>query len=872
MRTSDYKYKLGGVRGSRADSFVVNSRLSSLPPSPLPLFHFPIFPSFSLPFRGVLFVAILLAILVGQVAAHPLGNFTINHFARVEAGAERVRVRYVVDMAEIPTFQQSQAIDTDADGKLSKEELDAYLVRVVPHYAEGLVVTVDGARVAMKPTAQNISMPKGNGGLPTLRVEAKLEGELPPGATGDIRQVRFENNNHRERAGWYEIVVAPAPGASVFDSTAYGSPATDELKAYPQDMLAAPLDERAAEFSFARGVAPAGATALRTRDGRPIAEGSRDRFAELINVPELTPMVALVGLLFAAGFGALHAFSPGHGKTVVGAYLVGSRGTARHAAFLGLTVTITHTAGVFALGLVTLFASQYVMPERLYPILSFVSGAIVLSVGLSLFVRRLRATIGGASLAHDHAHHDHNHQGHTLHHGHDHDDEHAHVQAHALEHSHSQDHAHAHPHAYEHHVHSHHDQHEHSHQSHAPHHSHEGDPFVHSHDGHTHSHLPPGADGGQVTWRNLLALGISGGLLPCPSALVVLLSAITLGRVSYGLALVVAFSVGLAATLTAIGLLFVYAKQFIGRPMRESRLVRMVPVASALVIACLGAALCYEALAQSGVQFAALAADAAAPGAHETAVEGEPSLASLGALAVLGLGLVFGLKHATEADHVVAVSTIVSEQRNLWRAALVGVLWGAGHTASLVVVGVIVLALRIAIPEYVGAWLEFGVALMIIGLGVAALARALRKREDVHLHQHTHDGVPHAHIHFHEEGTEHAEPTAAHSHAVTRIGVKPVIVGAVHGLAGSAALTLLVLTQIQSMVVGLLYLIVFGVGSVAGMLIMSSLVGLPFALGARRFSGLSNGLQTVAGALSVAFGIWYAYGTGVASDLLAKVL
>jgi len=400
---------------------------------------------------------------------------------------------------------------------------------------------------------------------------------------------------------------------------------------------------------------------------------------------------------------------------------------------------------------------------------------------------------------------------------------------------------------------------------------------VHSHDGHTHSHLPPGADGAPVTWRNLLALGISGGLLPCPSALVVLLSAITLGRVSYGLALVVAFSVGLAATLTAIGLLFVYAKRFIERPMRESRLVRVLPVASALVIACVGAALCYEALAQPGVPFAAAAAATttqvvAAPGTHEAAAEGEPSLASLGALAVLGLGLVFGLKHATEADHVVAVSTIVSEQRNLWRAALVGALWGAGHTASLVVVGVIVLALRIAIPERVGTWLEFGVALMIIGLGVAALARALRKRADVHLHQHTHDGVPHAHIHFHEEGTEHVAAPAAHSHTVTRIGIKPLVVGAIHGLAGSAALTLLVLTQIQSMVIGLLYLIVFGVGSIAGMLLMSSLVGLPFALSARRFSGLSNGLQTVAGALSIAFGLWYAYGTGVASDLLAKVL
>ncbi|MGI8565155.1 MAG: hypothetical protein ACR2LZ_01595, partial [Pyrinomonadaceae bacterium] len=139
---------------------------------------------------SVLAVAVVFANFAIQVAAHPLGNFTINHFARVEAGAERVRVRYVVDMAEIPTFQQSQTIDKDADGKLSKGELDAYLALVVPQYAEGLVVIVDGARVRVKPTAQNISMPEGNGGLPTLRVETNLEGELPPDAAGDVRQVR----------------------------------------------------------------------------------------------------------------------------------------------------------------------------------------------------------------------------------------------------------------------------------------------------------------------------------------------------------------------------------------------------------------------------------------------------------------------------------------------------------------------------------------------------------------------------------------------------------------------------------------------------------------------------------------------------------
>ena len=181
--------------------------------------------------------------------------------------------------------------------------------------------------------------------------------------------------------------------------------------------------------------------------------------------------------------------------------------------------------------------------------------------------------------------------------------------------------------------------------------------------------------------------------------------------------------------------------------------------------------------------------------------------------------------------------------------------------------------MRVAIPEHVASWLEFCVALMIIGLGVNAFVRALRGRLDVHVHKHSHDGVSqHAHIHFHEEGTEHDGPSAPHSHTVSRIGIKPLLVGAMHGLAGSAALTLQVLTQIESVMLGILYLTIFGIGSIFGMLLMSSLVGLPFALSARRLSGVSYGLQTVAGALSIAFGLWYAYETGVASGLLRTLI
>jgi len=260
----------------------------------------------------------------------------------------------------------------------------------------------------------------------------------------------------------------------------------------------------------------------------------------------------------------------------------------------------------------------------------------------------------------------------------------------------------------------------------------------------------------------------------------------------------------------------------------------------------------------------------------------EPSLTSLGIFAVLGLGLVFGVKHATEVDHVVAVSAIVSEHRNILRSALVGGLWGAGHTASLVIVGVLVLVFRVAIPLPVANWLEFGVALMIIALGFAAVMRVLRRRSDVHLHRHDHGGQSHLHIHFHERGSEHAglaasgheshSTAASHSHAISRLGSKPFFVGAIHGLAGSAALTLLVLTQIQSVWLGLLYLVVFGIGSTVGMLLMSGLIGLPFALSGRRLTSINYGLQTAAGGLSIAFGLWYAYQTIITNGLWRMVL
>ncbi|HEY0545996.1 MAG TPA: sulfite exporter TauE/SafE family protein [Pyrinomonadaceae bacterium] len=753
-------------------------------------------------------VLIALAFMFGSTIsthAHPLGNFTINHFTRLEVGRERVRVHYVIDMAEIATFQELQAADTDGDGAPSSAELKAYLEKVSSQYATGLVLKVNGALVPLKLIERKIATLTGTGGLPTLRIECDYEAQAAK--TNSVSRLYLEDTNHRDRIGWREFVVAASDGMKVFDSNVFGSSVTDELKAYPQDMLTAPLDERVAELSFTSGAIPANAVALKTRDGRPVVQ-ARDRLTELIAVPEITLWIALLGLLIAAGLGALHALSPGHGKTVVGAYLVGSRGTARHAAFLGLTVTVTHTLGVFALGLVTLFASRYVVPERLFPILSLVSGAIVLTIGLTLFVRRLRAALSLSTVAHHH-------------------------------HSHEKD--------------------EHQHEASDSMHSHDGvthshDGLMHSHGGgRAHTHLPPGADGSRVTWRGLLALGISGGLLPCPSALVVMLSAISLHRVGYGLLLVVAFSFGLACTLTGIGLAFVYAGRLIKRrqnSLAAGRLTRVVPALSALVIACIGAAICYEALVNTGFSLKSFL------------TQGLTGAGAVSTASVLLLGLVFGLKHAVEGDHLAAVSTIVSERKSLLSSTLVGGLWGIGHTISLLIAGVVVILLHVQIGERLSLALEFGVALMLITLGVNAI-RKLARGGRLHFHTHQHGGHMHAHPHLHNHAAKENQAT----HHDFRLGVRPLLVGMVHGLAGSAALMLLVLSTLPTPLIGMAYITVFGIGSIGGMMLMSVLVGLPLRLTADRFMRANLTVRGLAGLFSLGFGLFMVYQIGFVEGL-----
>lgn len=473
-------------------------------------------------------------------SAHPLGNFSVNQFSRLEIENSRLSVRAVLDMAEIPTFQAANEIDTDKNGALSNNELNDYAEKITSDYFNNILLTVNGSRIRLQPKVKSAELREGSGNLPVLRIVWDAVGDLP--SLNSINRVHFENKNNIERIGWNEIVVQRTSGINIFDSNVFGSGVTDELTAYPQENLSAPLAERNADFSFTSQPLPASAKVLQNRDGHTSAPVGKDTFAELITVPEVTLPILVAGLFLAFGFGAMHALSPGHGKTVVGAYLVGSRGTIKHAVFLGLTVTVTHTVGVFALGLVMLFASNFILPERIMPFLSFISGLLVFFIGVSLFKDRLFASLGWGAKSYfereDHLHEIS-------------DDSSAEANLH----------------------------------------EHLRDAVTHTHGGSTHTHLPPS----EVSWRSLLGLGISGGLLPCPSALVLMLSAINLNRIGYGIILTLVFSFGLAATLTAVGLVFLYGGKLFGHSrFSENRVIKALPVFSAFVITCVGALICYN--------------------------------------------------------------------------------------------------------------------------------------------------------------------------------------------------------------------------------------------------------------------------------------
>jgi len=483
------------------------------------------------------------AAVAGPASAHPLGNFSVNHLDVVRVSADRVDVRYILDQAEIPTFRQRD---------LSPAQV---LDRTRALVARGVTVQAGGRPVPLRlAPGGRISFPIGAGGLHTTRVELLLSARVATRGAVVVRDATFPG-----RVGWRAVVVRPGAGTAVRASVPSTDP-TRGLRVYPKAVLSSPADRAVARLDVATGRGTVSAPRL---DGEGVAtvrgHETGDGFAGIFADASAGRGVLLFLLLAAFGWGAVHALSPGHGKAMVAAYLVGTRGRARHAVALGMTVTVTHTIGVFALGVVTLALSQAILPEDLYPWLNLASGLLVLLVGGGVLRARVRAARGARD--HDHGGHDHG--------GHDHGDHDHGGRKHPPGHDHDHDHASGDDHATGH--------------DHAPRHDHASG-HHHAHAGHAHHHHHDTP----LTRRGLLAMGASAGLIPCPSALVVLLGAIAQHQVALGLLLIVAFSAGLAATLTVLGIAVVHAGRITARIRPSSRIVTALPAASAVVIVAAG--------------------------------------------------------------------------------------------------------------------------------------------------------------------------------------------------------------------------------------------------------------------------------------------
>ena len=244
----------------------------------------------------------------------------------------------------------------------------------------------------------------------------------------------------------------------------------------------------------------------------------------------------------------------------------------------------------------------------------------------------------------------------------------------------------------------------------------------------------------------------------------------------------------------------------------------------------------------------------------------EEQLAELGLLAALVLGILLGSKHSLDPDHVVAVSTIVSEYKNPLRSFWVGISWGLGHTTTLLIIGIVIIALRLTIPERMALLFEFAVGVMLVGLGIQAIYSFRKKK--VHQHAHGHEEEAHHHFHSHSKSPEHV-PEHHNTHGIGKpfLRRKSYVIGLVHGVAGSAALTLLVLASIESPIAGLVYILLFGLGSVLSMGIMTVIIGLPFVISAGRLPNLNRTIQFAVGSLSILFGGFLMYQIGFVDGL-----
>jgi nickel/cobalt exporter len=448
----------------------------------------------------------VLALPAQSASAHPLGNLSVNQALALNLYPNRVDVAAVIDLAELPTLQERAAVSVEGSAR--------YNARICEQLARDLTVRLNGRRLTWTVRPTGFEYQPGSAGLHTTRVTCALSADADLAATSTVD---VTNGYRADRIGWREL-TATGHGVHPVDPPIPARSVTDELRAYPTDLLGSPLDQRSARLRVDPGDGPAalGPTTHLQR-GDPVSRwiASADRTLERLVGDRLTPLVGVLAVALALALGAGHAALPGHGKTVMAAYLAGRHGRPRDALVVGAVVTFTHTGGVLVLGLLLTTAAG-LAGEVVLSWLGVASGALVAALGAAMLLAALRRRAPAHHHAHDHQH------------GHDH---------------------------------------------HHPHRDH---------------HHPHGTGPGRRL--GLVGMGVAGGLVPSPSALIVLLGAIGLGHTAFGVVLVAAYGVGIAGTLTAAGLLLIRLRdRWTARPHRAlTRLAGLIPAGSAALVLCVG--------------------------------------------------------------------------------------------------------------------------------------------------------------------------------------------------------------------------------------------------------------------------------------------
>ena len=553
--------------------------------------------------RSMVAALLLLAVSAAAVLGHPLGNFTINHYAGIRVEPDRVLLDVVIDEAEIPTFQVTQRLDTDGDGRLSETEAAGEPLAGCNDVGSALRLSVGGAAAPLMLAAAGVTFPEGNGGLQTMRLVCQLEARV---AVADGTRVALRDDFETARIGWREM-TAVGSGMTVATPGVPSATRSARLTSYPTSLASAPdvrelvIDVRAGGPVLADelvtdatavqptavqpiavhgvGSVPAAGetrTGLTPVAGSPIAPapagtgdsasagsavpGGADALPDVLRRAPVDPLLGLISLLVAAALGAGHALTPGHGKTLMAAYLVGVKGTRRHALGLGLTVSVTHTLGILALAVVVLAAESALPADAVVRIAPVVAAGSIVVVGSWMLLGEVRRRAGvGSAVGEHHAAHAHVHA-----HGHDHGTV---------------------------------DAHDHEHGSAATHDDAIDPAGLHSHGGIAHSHIPSGDQA--LRWRSLAMLGLAGGLVPSANALLILLGTIAAGRPAWGVVLVAAFGAGMAGVMAGVGLLVVQARSMLDRaagpaPFAVAR--RFVPLGASLAVLGFGILLSVQAI------------------------------------------------------------------------------------------------------------------------------------------------------------------------------------------------------------------------------------------------------------------------------------